>query len=66
MGVVISAISTGFAQNIEKDFMNQKVVDEYQPIDKPVEDEEIIEKSKAEVKNSVATPGFHPCIMRDI
>jgi hypothetical protein len=65
MGVVISAIATGFAQNIEKDFMNQKVVDEYQSKGKPVEDEEIIEESKAGGKESVATPGF-PTIQLDI
>ena len=65
MGVVISAIATGFAQNIEKDFINQEVGDEYQAVDKPVEEGGINDESKIEGKESVTTPGF-PTIQLDI
>ena len=60
MGVVVSAIAAGFVQNIEKDFINQQVVDEYQSVDEPVEYEKINDESKTEGKESVATSVFPP------
>ena len=73
MGVVVSAIAAGFVQNIEKDFINQQVVDEYQSVDEPVEYEKINDESKQKEKKVlqplVVQPFsliFPPCIMKDI